>query len=161
MPTTSLSKSIEDGLSARTLASRNANALPWLLFAGRVLMASLFVISGIRKIFEFDMFVAYMTAFGVPMPAALLPLATLLEIVAGAMLALGIGARWAAAALFLETWLLNGIFHRFWTFPAAQQPAQLNLFLFHLSTMGGLLYMMAYGAGPISLRLARTSVPRP
>ena len=124
---------------------------PYLLLAGRLLLASIFIVSGIRKVFEFEAFIGYMEAFFVPIPRLLLPLAAVFEVVAGAMLALGIRTRLAAALLFAETLLLNSIFHNFWNYPPAQQQAQLNLFLFHMTTLGGFLYVFVHGGGPLSI----------
>ncbi|MGJ4860076.1 DoxX family protein [Labrys sp. La1] len=128
-----------------------AGAEAYLMLGGRVLLAVIFVVSGVRKIVEFDFFLAYMKAFGVPASSQLLPLAAAFEIIVGMAFALGIATRLCAVLLFLETLLLNSIFHNFWTYPLEQRLAQLNLFLFHLATLGGFLYVIAHGGGRFSL----------
>ena len=50
-------------------------------------------------------------------------------------------------ALLGYTAVLALIFHAFWAVDPKQFQAQLNLFLFHAETIGGLLYIAAYGAG--------------
>ena len=124
---------------------------PWLLLAGRILMSAIFIIAGARKIPEFGTFSAYMVAYGVPLPMLLLPLAIVLEIGAGVMILTGVRAREASAALFAYTVLLTFIFHSFWRYSDAQFQSQLNLFLFHLSTLGGLAYLVACGTGRFRL----------
>jgi putative oxidoreductase len=123
----------------------------WLSLGGRILLASIFVVAGLRKLGDFATVTAYMASYGVPAPSLLLPLATALELVGGVLLALGVRARWAALALAGYTAVLTLIFHAFWTFDAKQLQAQLNLFLFHLETIGGLIYVLAYGAGAWSI----------
>jgi len=43
------------------------------------------------------------------------------------------------------------LFHNFWAAPADQQMVQQIMFLKNLAMMGGFLYIMAFGAGPVSL----------
>jgi len=43
------------------------------------------------------------------------------------------------------------LFHNFWAFEAAQQAMQRTHFLKNLAIMGGILYVMAFGAGPLSI----------
>jgi putative oxidoreductase len=44
------------------------------------------------------------------------------------------------------------LFHNFWAVDAAQYRGQLNHFMKNLAILGGLLYVMAAGSGPLSLR---------
>ncbi len=136
--------------SVRTIPAWRG-AEDWLLLGGRILLASIFVIAGLRKLGDYGMFAGYTAHFGVPAPALLLPLATALEIGGGLLLAIGLWTRWAALALALYTLLLAFIFHAFWAVDPKQLGAQLNLFLFHLETIGGMLYVLAHGAGAHSL----------
>jgi putative oxidoreductase len=121
----------------------------WLSLGGRVMLASIFVVAGSRKIADTGGFTDYMTSYGVP--GLLLPLATALELGGGTLLALGALTRWAALALLGYTAVLALIFHAFWAVDPKQFQAQLNLFLFHAETIGGLLYIAAYGAGALSI----------
>ena len=85
------------------------------------------------------------------MAEVLLVLTIALELGGGILLVLGWQARWIAAAFFGFTLLSSVIFHAFWAADAANFMNQLNNFMKNLSIMGGMLYVMAYGAGPCSL----------
>ncbi len=117
----------------------------------RVLLAQLFIVSGIGKIGKFGGVAAYMASMGLPMAQVLLVLTIALELGGGILLVVGWQARWVATALFGFTFITAVIFHPFWSADAASFPNQLNNFLKNLSIMGGMLYVMAYGAGPLSL----------
>ncbi|HLZ68257.1 MAG TPA: DoxX family protein [Aliidongia sp.] len=123
----------------------------WVMLAGRLLLASIFVVSACRKIGDMASVAAYMASNGVPAPGLLLPPATAFELAGGLLLVAGLWARWTAVALLVWTGVLAVIFHPFWAVDAKQYGLQLNLFLFHLETAGGLLYIVAYGAGRFSV----------
>ena len=63
----------------------------------------------------------------------------------------GLFARWAAFALFCYTAVLAVIFHAYWAASPAQAATQHALFFGHLSMMGGMLVVVALGAGQWSL----------
>lgn len=46
-------------------------------------------------------------------------------------------------------------FRNFWAVPAAQAQDQMIHFMKNISMMGGLLYVVVYGSGPVSLERAR------
>lgn len=117
----------------------------------RILLAQLFIISGFGKIAAFSNVAAFMAGMGMPMANVLLVLTIALEFGGGILLALGWQARWIAAAFFGFTFLTAVIFHPFWAADPASFTSQLNNFMKNISIMGGMLYVMAYGAGPFSL----------
>ena len=119
--------------------------------AARILLAQLFIVSGIGKIGGFAGTAAFMAGAGLPMAYVLLILTIVLELGGGVLLVLGWQARWVAAALFGFTFLAAVIFHPFWNSDAASVFGQMNNFMKNLAIMGGLLYVVAYGAGPFSL----------
>ncbi len=55
-----------------------------------------------------------------------------------------------ALALFFYTLTLALIFHAYWAAPAAMARTDASFFFGHLSMMGGMLYVVAFGAGPYS-----------
>lgn len=118
---------------------------------GRVFLALIFVISGFGKIASFSGVAGYMASKGLPAPQLLLVLAILIEAGGGLMLILGWQARLAALAIFLFVIPTTLIFHNFWAVDAAQFQNQMNHFLKNVCILGGLLYVMAYGPGPLSL----------
>ena len=119
--------------------------------AARVLLAQLFIVSGCGKIGGFAKTAAFMAGMGLPLSTVLLTLTIVLEVGGGVLLILGWRARWIAMAFFGFTFLTAVIFHPFWHADAASFGAQLNNFMKNLAIMGGMLYVMAYGAGPYSL----------
>ena len=120
------------------------------LFA-RILLAAIFLVSGYDKIGGFSQVTAFMASKGIPLSEIALALSIVVEIGGGLLLIAGWKARWAAAALFLWLIPVTLIFHNFWAVDAAQVQNQLNHFLKNLCIMGGMLYVMAFGAGPLSM----------
>jgi len=118
---------------------------------GRILLAAIFLMSGIGKISGFAGTAGYMASKGIPMTDVLLAITIVIEIGAALMLILGYKARLGAAALLLWMIPVTFIFHNFWAMPADQQMIQQIMFMKNLGLMGGMLYIMAFGSGPMSL----------
>ncbi|WKB54045.1 DoxX family protein [Eleftheria terrae] len=118
---------------------------------GRILLALMFVPSGFSKVTNFQGTVAYITSKGLPAPTLLAGATIALEIGAGLALLLGFKARWAALLLAAFALLAAFFFHNFWTVDEAQKMAQYISFYKNLAITGGLLFVAAYGAGPVSL----------
>ena len=117
----------------------------------RILIAQLFVIAGLGKIAAFPRTAAYMANAGLPMPELLLVLAIALELGGGILLILGWKARWIAAGLFGFTLIATWVFHPFWAVEPQQLRSEMNHFMKNLAIMGAMLYVMAYGPGPLSV----------
>jgi putative oxidoreductase len=124
---------------------------PWGLLAGRLLLASIFVLSGFGKIMNFAGTAGYMASKGMPMVEFFLVCAILIELVGGLMLAVGWKARWGALALVVFLVPTTLIFHAFWTYPEAQVMAQQVQFNKNLAILGGMLYVAFMGPGKLSL----------
>src|SRR5262245_43814163 len=77
--------------------------------------------------------------------------ATLVEIGAGLCLLLGYKTRLAALLLFLYLIPVTLTFHHFWSYPPDKQQDQMFFFLHNIALMGGLLWVAAWGPGPLSL----------
>lgn len=118
---------------------------------GRILLSFMFIISGWGKITGYAGTAAYMASKGMPFPALLLPGAIAIELGCGLMLLVGWKVRFAASALFLFLIPTTLIFHNFWAADPAQAQDQMINFMKNLTIMGGMLYVMAFGAGPLSL----------
>lgn len=119
--------------------------------AGRILLALMFVISGWGKINNFSGTAGYMASMGMPFPELLLPGAIAIELGCGLMLMAGWKTRFAALAIFLFIIPSTLIFHNFWAADSAQAQNQMIHFMKNVTIMGGMLYVMAFGAGPLSL----------
>jgi putative oxidoreductase len=126
--------------------------------AARILLAQLFIVSGIGKIGGFAGTAAFMAGAGLPAASFLLVLTIGLEIGGGLMLIAGWQARWVAAAFCVFIFLASVVIHPFWNSDAASALNQMNNFMKNFSIIGGMLYVMAYGAGPLSVDNARVAV---
>ena len=128
------------------------------LLVSRVLLGSLFLVSGIGKIAHFSAVAGFMASKGLP-AAELMLLATIALEVAGSLaLIAGWQVRYAAWALLIFTGLAALIFHAFWAAEAPAYQNQLNHFLKNVAIMGGLLGIGVAGAGGWSVD-ARTRSP--
>lgn len=133
-------------LEEREAAARIAPR-PGTLLIGRVLLATIFVISGLGKLMQWDQTVAYMTAQGLPWAAGLLVIAAAAEILGGLSIATGTFARLGALGLVVYLVITTVVFHDFWNLAGAERQAQLIHFLKNLAILGGLLALVAHGAG--------------
>jgi putative oxidoreductase len=120
--------------------------MKYLPLFGRLLLATIFLMSGMNKIMDPQGTQQYMAAMGMFWTGFFLIGAIAVEIAGGLSLLLGYWARAGAAALFLFMIPTTLIFH---TNFADQN--QMIHFLKNLGMMGGLLYVVAYGAGALSL----------
>lgn len=118
---------------------------------GRILIALIFILSGIGKLGAPDATIADMMSHGVPLPHILVWGAVALELGGGLLLIAGLFTRWIALALFFYTGLLAVMFHAYWAAPAAQVHVQHGAFYEHLAMMGGMLFVVVFGAGGYSV----------
>ena len=121
------------------------------LVIARVLLALMFLMSGISKLTGLEGTAGYIASVGLPAPTLLALGAGVVELVGGVLLVIGWQARWAALALAAFTLLASVLFHNFWAMPADKAFMQQLMFLKNLSVVGGLLFVFAYGAGTASL----------
>lgn len=111
----------------------------FLNFAGRLLLAQLFVLSGISKITGYAAMQGYLAAKG--LPGSLLPLVILLELGGGLALVMGFQTRWVALALAAFSVATGLLYH---LVPGDQM--QMIMFMKNLSIAGGLLVVAQTGA---------------
>lgn len=116
---------------------------PWSDLAGRILIALIFITSGWSKIGGYAATQGYMESMGVP--GMLLPLVIITELGGGVLIVLGLFTRYAALALAGFSILSGILFHG-----GADQMQQIQL-LKNLAMAGGFLFLVAHGAGRISL----------
>ena len=123
---------------------------PLFDLAGRILMAVLFVPAGYNKITGYSGTAGYMESIDVP--GILLPLVIIVELLGGLAILLGWQTRIAAFLLAGFCLVAALLFH----FQPADQ-IQMILFTKNLAIAGGLLFLVANGAGAYSLdrRLAK------
>jgi putative oxidoreductase len=125
----------------------NATAL-----AGRVLLAAVFLLSGLGKVFSPHETQAYIAQVGLPLPALALVVAIVVEIGAGTFLALGYKTRFAAIILAVFAVLTALLFHA-----DIGDQNQLVHALKNVAIAGGLLQLAAFGPGTLSLDARRST----
>jgi len=129
----------------------NPAAQSQMLLVGRILLAAIFIIAGVRKALGFAMTAGYFTKLGFPAPEVMVVLAILIEVGGGALLLLGWQTRRVAWLMIAFVAVATIMAHRFWQFDAAQYANQMNHFLKNAAIVGGLLYAAVMGAGALSL----------
>jgi putative oxidoreductase len=143
-------------LTLSTPATTSAPMAAVVLIA-RVLLALMFVLAGISKFGNLQGTAGYIASGGLPLASLLAPLVAALEVLGGLALIVGFQARWAALALALFTLVATVLFHNYWAMPADKQFVQQLMFMKNLAVAGGLLFVFAMGAGPLSLDARRAS----
>src|SRR5437763_10841572 len=126
-------------------------ALDRVALMGRVLLAAIFVMSGLGKVAAPAATLAYMKAAGLPFAPLGLAGAALIELGGGVALILGYRTRAAAAILAVFALVTAAIFHS-----ALSDQNQLIHFCKNVAMAGGLLQVAAFGGGRLSLE-ARSS----
>lgn len=126
-----------------------------LALAARLLIVALFLPAGIGKLTGFDGTVGYIASVGLPLPAVGAALAVAVEIGASLALLAGLGTRIAALVLAAFTLAASVFFHAYWAAPADQAYVAQLLFFKNIAVVGGLLMLVAYGAGRWSLDARR------
>ena len=122
-----------------------------LILAARLLLATLFLIFGWRKLRDYSGTVSQMVQLGVPMPVLAAAVATFMELPVAFAVAIGAFARPSAAlmALYLLGTALIG--HRYWTVKGADYVDSLEGFYKDLSIMGGFLLLYITGGAKYSI----------
>jgi putative oxidoreductase len=120
-----------------------STALKFAELIGRILLSTLFLISGLGKISAYAATAGYMNTMGVP--GALLPLVIATEVLGGILIVVGWKTRIVAFLLFGFCLLTALVFH---TNFADQN--QVIHFLKNLAIAGGFLQLVVNGAGPLS-----------
>jgi putative oxidoreductase len=122
----------------------------YYFLAGRILIAAIFLVSGLNKIMQPGATRAYMEQVGMPMSGLLLIGAIVAEVGGGLSLLLGVYTRWGGWLLFLFMIPATLIFHTNFS-----DPNQMIHFMKNLAIMGGLLYVIEAGPGRISVDAKR------
>ena len=116
---------------------------------GRLLMAIIFVFSGIGKVMAPAGMIAYIESAGLPLAPLGLALAIAVELGGGLLLAVGFKTRLVALALAAFSIVTGLVFHH-----AIGDQNQLINLLKNLAMAGGLLQFAAFGAGAYSIDAA-------
>ncbi len=127
-----------------------ANADPVILLA-RILLMSLFLITGWEKLTDFPGTTEYMASVGAPAPALSAAVAVVMEFGVGIALVLGVFTRPLALLMALFTLATALIGHRYWTLQGPERHANLLNFYKNASITGGLLLLAITGPGRYAL----------
>ena len=111
---------------------------------GRVLLAILFLLSGVGKIGAYSATAGYMASVGVP--GALLPLVIAVEVLGSVAIIVGWQTRIVAFLLAGFSLVSALLFHTNFA-----DQTQMVMFLKNVSIAGGFLLLVAHGAGVLSL----------
>ena len=126
---------------------------PYVGAVGRLLIVVLFLISGLGKIGAPAQTMGYIASAGLPFPLLAYLVAIVIEIGGGILLILGYRSRMVARAMAVYTVIAALSFHR-----DLADPNAMAHFLKNISITGGLLQIVALGAGTFSVdsRLAKS-----
>jgi putative oxidoreductase len=122
-----------------------------LTLAARLLLATLFLIFGYRKLRDYSGTVSQMVQLGVPMPVLAAAVATFMELPVAFAVAVGAFARPSALLMFFYTLGTALIGHRYWTITGPDRVASMDGLHKNLSIMGGFLLLYIHGAGKYSI----------
>ena len=122
-----------------------------VILAARVLLATLFLIFGWRKLTDYSGTVSQIVQLGAPMPQLAAAIAIFMELPVAFAVAIGAFVRPSALLMFLYTLGTALVGHRYWTVAGAGKVDSMDGFYKNLSIMGGLLLLYITGAGKYSI----------
>lgn len=122
-----------------------------LLLVARVLLAFLYLKSGVPKLLHFSDTIGYMGSVGAPLPSVAAAIAVLMEVPVAIALLIGFWTRPLALLLAIYTVGAGLIGHPFWTMSGAEQGNNMIHFYKNLAIAGGFLALCAAGPGRFSL----------
>ncbi len=123
-----------------------------VLLAARLLVAPLFIYSGVGKILAFEVTAGRLPGGAGGFGSVLAALAIVIELGGSLALILGVYTRCAAIAFIVFTIVATLMFHNFWASPPAQVTAQTINFLKNLGLIGLFAMIAAFGPGAYALR---------
>ena len=126
------------------------NSNRYLPLLGRVMIGAPFILSGLGKLMAHDATVGYIGSVGLPLPQVAWLIALLVEIGGGALLISGFRARLVALIMAVFALATAIFFHRNF----ADQNQMIH-FLKNVMLAGGLLQIVYFGAGPLSVDASR------
>lgn len=130
--------------------SNASNSTATVSLIGRVLLSAIFILSGFSKIAAPAAMVGYIESVGLPFPQLALGIAILVELGGGLLLIAGYRTRPVALALAVFSVVTALGFHH----NLADQNQFIHFFK-NIAMAGGLLQVVAFGAGRFSLDARR------
>jgi len=126
-----------------------------IILAARLLLATLFLIFGWRKLRDYSGTVSQLVELRAPVPVVAAAVSIFMELPVALAVAVGAFAR--ASALLLAVYALGTAFigHRYWTKAGADKIDSMDGFYKDLSILGGFLLLYITGAGKYSVDALR------
>ncbi|MBE9052792.1 DoxX family protein [Nostocales cyanobacterium LEGE 11386] len=118
----------------------------YIPLVARSFLAVIFIYTGLNKVFNFAQTSESMAKAGLPIVGVLLVFTIAFQILGGLSIILGYKAEIGAILLIIFMIPATIVFHN----PVAD-PSQFNNFFKNLSIIGGLLLVLTYGSGSLSL----------
>jgi putative oxidoreductase len=122
-----------------------------LILAARLLLATLFLIFGWRKLTDFSGTVRQLVQLRAPMPAVAAAVAIFMELPVAFAVAVGAWVHISALLMVLYTLAAAFIGHRYWKVTGADRVDSMDGFYKDLSIVGGFLLLYMTGAGRYSI----------
>lgn len=120
----------------------------FFLLLGRVLISGVFLLNAYEKIRNWNATVAYMKAKHVPQVSIVLPVAVALKVIGGLSIFFGWHAHVGALLLLIVSIPFTLWMHNFWKAQGNERLIERSLFMKEVAVIGGLLLILALGAGP-------------
>jgi putative oxidoreductase len=120
------------------------------VFVGRLCIGSLYVWAAIAKLANWKGTVTYMKSKQLPLTFLLLPMAVLMQLSGGALIALGYYTRIGALILICFTIPAAIKMHNFWNVSGEMRTIEKTLFMKDVAIVGALLILLAFGPGHFS-----------
>jgi putative oxidoreductase len=134
------------------MKSNSVKSQDTLALIGRILIAIIFIFSGLGKLFAPGATIGYIASVGIPAPVTGLVVSMALEILGGVLLIVGFQTRLIAALLAIYAIVTALFFHH-----AFGDQNQMFHFLKNLAMAGGLVQIVAFGASAYSIDSRRQS----
>jgi len=136
-----------------------------LIWIGRIFISALFILSAINKVIDWQAterglvsllcdwhvyvshFPTWQSFFGMVLPwvPALLVIATVIELLGGLLVLLGIKPRLGAFLLIIFFIPSTILLHQFWFLDGIKKDMQMVMFVKNIAILGGLLFVLAFG----------------
>jgi putative oxidoreductase len=121
---------------------------------GRLLLGGIFVAAAVMHLAAWQDAIAQAAQLGVPQPAPVLAIGTVVEALGGLSVMLGFETSLGALVLAAFTAAMTPVIDHFWRMNGADAELHLQVFMANLALLGALLIVAARGAGPWSLDAA-------
>src|SRR5690606_30059862 len=114
-----------------------------IIAIARLLLGGAFLLAGLRNIGAIDGLAHFIGSRGLPLPRIAAIAGVTLEIVGGALVAIGPFALYGSIGLVVFCILATLIFHNFWDYQGAERVNHLNAFISNTALTGGFLLVAA------------------